>query len=202
MTTQILSGYRYAQIQVGDTLQEIAARELGDASQWATLVWINDLSYPYITGDQELVSASVLAYGSQLIVPAPTVQVSAATDPLRVFGVDLQLSGGKLVAANGDFALVGGRANLKQAYLNRLNTPLGDLLFHPAYGNGAQALKGTVDGPTAGLLAATYVQSAILQDPRTASVSSSVAQVSGDTITVTATAVPVSGTSIDLTAAV
>ncbi len=202
MTQVILSGYRYVQIEVDDTLQSIAARELGDADLWRILISINGLSYPYISGDPTLIGDTVLGYGAQLIVPAPTIQVSSAVDPNRVFGVDVALQNGLLAADGADFACVGGNANLKQALQNRLDTPLGELLFHQAYGNGAHGIKGVVVGPTANLLTAQYVKGALLADPRIDSVQNLTSVAAGDAITTTATAVPVSGTSIDLAATV
>jgi phage baseplate assembly protein W len=202
MTDRTLTGYRFVSIDQNDTLQAIAARELGDASKWADLVNINGLTYPYLTGDPTLSGPNVRLYGQTIIVPAATVQLSAATDPDRVFGVDLRLTNGQLTAENGDFALVKGRDNLKQAYQNRIATPLGELLFHLLYGCGVHALKGFVNGPTAALLAARYVKDALLADPRTDKVTASKATVQGDVTAVEATAQAVGGTSIDISAGV
>ena len=198
MTDVILAGYRYVQIQVGDTLQTIAARELGDADQWRALIEINGLTSPFITKNAAMVSPTVLGYGARLLVPAPTVQISATTDPNRVFGTDLQLINGDLVVVNGDFALVAGESNLRQALNNRLKTPLADLMFHLPYGCGINLIQGTVEGPTSGLLGARYASDALAADPRIQSVPSAVATIVGDTTSITATVVPVTGSSIDL----
>lgn len=193
-----LQGYRIVEIQQDDTLQQIAARELGDASRWADIVSINGLSPPYLTGDLSLAGPAVKLYGQTLIVPAPTVQVPSVIDPDAAFGVDLDLTNGVLSAESGDFALISGRDNLKQALLNRVDTDPGELLFHLNYGCKARRLLGAMNGPTTGQLAAAYVKTAVLMDSRVASVSSSTATVEGDSIAVDAEVQPVTGSSIDL----
>jgi phage baseplate assembly protein W len=194
----ILTGYRYVPIQVDDTLQDIAGRELGDANQWRVLIEINGLTFPYLSGDPTVIGPTVLAYGDKLIVPAPTVQVSASVDPNSVFGTDLELLNGDLQVVDGDFATVSGRANLKHALQDRIATPLADLVFHREYGCGIDTIRGIVSGPTEGVLAAQYVRGALLADPRVDSVQSATAVVAGDVTTITASAVPVDGTAIDL----
>jgi predicted Zn-dependent protease len=42
-----LNGFRLVEIKYGDTLQELAARELGDANKWRDIIAINDLLPPY-----------------------------------------------------------------------------------------------------------------------------------------------------------
>ncbi|MGC1304608.1 MAG: hypothetical protein WA840_19740 [Caulobacteraceae bacterium] len=197
-----LAGFRFVEIQQGDTLHTIAARELSDTTKWADLIAINGLSYPYITGDPTQANDAVRLYGQLLIVPAATAQVQATADPDRVYGVDLLLQNGQLTASNGDLALVGGVANLGQALMNRLATSLRELLFHLDYGNGARGLLGQVNGPTAILLAAQYVKSAVLQEARIQTVNSSVATAVGDQIQVAASVSPITGAPIALTTSV
>ena len=59
-------------------------------------------------------------------------------------------------------------------------------------------MLGKVTGPTATMLGAQYVKSALQADYRVASVKSSVATASGDAILVTATAEAIAGGSVDL----
>lgn len=198
MTDRTLTGYRFVSINQGDTLQAIAARELGDASMWADLIAINGLVYPYITGDPTQAGPKVKLYGDTIIVPAARAPAANVSDANSLFGTDLRLTNGLLTAENGDLALVSGRFNLRQALQNRIQTALGELLFHLGYGCGVHRLKGTANGPTAGLLGARYVRDAMLADPRVAQVPSTVATVTGDVIAVSADVQPVAGTSIDL----
>ncbi len=195
--TRRLAGSRLVEIRFGDTLQTIAARELGDASKWADLIAINDLVYPYLTGEPSEAGESVLLYGSLIVVPA-TVAASAETDPDAVFGTDIALTRGELTAVAGDLAVVSGRANLRQAIKHRLGTAWNELLFHLNYGLGVYRLMGTINGPTAGALAAEYVRGAMLSDPRIAAVPVSVAEVQGDRIAVTATINPVTGSPVSV----
>lgn len=194
-----LAGFRLVEVQHGDTLQKIAARELGDASRWRDLITINELSWPYLTGDPNAVSATVKLYGSLIAVPAAVSTASAELDPDAVFGTDIKLSGGFLETGGNDFGVVSGRENYKQAIQNRVATEQGELIFHMPYGCGIRKLLGVVNGPTSAVLAANYVKSAVLADPRTASVNSSVATVSGDVLSVNTEAVPVTGAPVGVT---
>lgn len=191
-----LTGYRLVEVLYGDTLQSIAARELGDAERWAELIAINGLTWPYLTSDENESSATVKLYGQTIFVPAATPQVSATSDPDAVFGVDLLLVDGDLEAVDGDLELVGGRFNLRQALKHRIDTPLGDLIFHQAYGCGAHRLKGRAASPTTALLGARYVRDAVQADPRVDSVIESTATVVGDVVQANANVRPVVGAAV------
>ena len=136
--------------------------------------------------------------GQFLRVPASVATVSADQSADLVFERDVQLLGGDLAIVGGDFGVVGGRDNLRQALRHRLSTEEGELMFHPDYGSRIRTLIGTVNGPTAGLLAAEYAKSALYADPRISRVNHSSAEVVGDTISVTAEAVPIVGKAIDV----
>lgn len=194
-----LTGYRLVEIRHGDTLQELSARELGDAAKWATIIAINQLTPPYLTGDVALASDTVKMYGEMLLVPATRPSATAQTDPNAVFGVDLDLSGGLLHADAGDLRLIAGRANLRQSLSHRIKTRLKELLFHPSYGCGVHRLMGRVNGPTAGLLGAQYVRGAMLADDRVSSVGASIASPSGDILPISTTVHPIVGAPIEVT---
>ncbi len=51
--SRTLTGWRFVETLANDTMQGIAARELGDASRWVDLVNINGLTPPYLTGELE-----------------------------------------------------------------------------------------------------------------------------------------------------
>jgi len=199
MAMKRLTNFRFAQIHRGDTLQRIAQRELGDATRWVELIAINDLAPPYLTGDPLAAGAKVKLYGDSLIVPAVGARAPSTTDAERVFLADVALVGGQLRAGeDGDLGIVAGRDNLKQAYRNRIDTPLGDLIFHPAYGCGVHSMKGQAGRAGTAVLAAQYVRTALLADPRTQSVLSAKADLAGDAVEVTATAQPITGSAMDI----
>jgi phage baseplate assembly protein W len=195
-----LTGWRFVETHGGDTLQEIAARELGDASRWVDLIDINGLEPPFLIGDPKLAGPRVKLYGQLIMVPASTAQATSDTDPEAVFGVDIALDiAGRLTAvANGDLSIVGGHANLKQALQNRITTDTGELLFHLDYGCKVRRMVGIANGPGAGLIGGQYVRSAILSDPRIDSVSSVTVTVRGDALQIQGTAIAIAGAPITI----
>lgn len=201
--TKPLSGFRFVEIRQDDTLQRIAQRELGDTSLWWTLIDINDLTPPYLTGDPNASGPKVKLYGELLVVPASEPQGEPDPDAARIFGVDVLLRRGRLESGEtGDLAMVSGHENLKQALVHRFGTALGELLFHPTYGCGVHALKGEAAQPGIATLAAQYARSAALSDPRVQAVSNTSAKFSGDALAVTATVTPITGGALDIFSAV
>lgn len=194
-TTKPISGFRHAQTRVGDTLQAIAAREMGDATRWYDIAQLNGLLPPYLTDDFAAASPSVLWAGQQTIkVPSSPPPASGVADPNSVFGTDIALTGGRLdVTETGDLRTVSGPANLTQALRNRLLTHTGDLTYHPAYGCDVYKLVGQGGTETTNRLAAAMVARALRSDRRVARVERATATVSGDRISATATAVSVDG---------
>ena len=205
MTTifdQALTGYRFVDTQYGDTLQKIAYRELGDASQWPLLIAYNQLVYPFITDDPEQATDGVILTGTQILVPAPVPVIAAQTNPAQVFEIDVALDrNGDLQAdSSGDFSVVSGNANLVQALNGRIVTDSGELLWHADYGNQVRQLLGTINGPNAALLAGQYVTSAVSVDPRVSSVDSSLVTIAGDGIQVAVQVTPIIGRAVALSA--
>ena len=191
-----LLGYRLVDTLYGDTLQRVAARELGNADRWPDLANINNLLPPYITDDASIASDRVLLSGATLIVPAQSKlsEASDSTDPDKIYQMDMGLIDGDMSADdNGDFLVFNGRDNLKQALEHRVDVERGELMWHPEYGSLHRALIGTVNGPTASTLAAKYVDATLKADPRVQSVNSVVATVVGDQINVVADVMPIVG---------
>jgi phage baseplate assembly protein W len=195
-----LYGYRFVEIQYGDTLQAIAVRELGDASRWHDLISLNSLVPPYITDDPAQAGPGVLLSGSLITVPAPKPVISSTTQADEVFGADVRLDQGRLATANGDFDIVSGRDNLRQALKNVIETDRGELLFHSGYGSKVRRLIGTVAGPTSALLAAQYAKAAVRADSRVQSVTNSTATASGDVVSVDVDVKPVTGAIVQISA--
>lgn len=197
-----LAGFRLVDVLHGDTLQEIAAREMGDASRWTDIANINNLLPPYITDDPSQASDRVLLSGGVLLVPARArrgVQEGASEE--EIYGTALSLVDGKLgVDENGRLLMVSGRENLKQALMHRVTTEQGELMWHPTYGSLIRALLGGVNGPGAGLLAAQYAAAALRADYRVREVSASRATVTGDVVKVECDVVPITGRSLKIEA--
>lgn len=189
-----MPNFRHAETRRGDTLKRIALRELGHADQWVELALLNGLRPPYLVDDEENRTAGVLVAGDLIKIPSAMAMADAETNPEQLFGRDLAVFN-KLLQADdhGDLALVGGVANLKQALLHRLLVRKRELAFHPAYGNFAAQLIGRANGPTGGSLAAFYMRSAMLEEPRVKEVPRSEARIEGDAIRVDADVAPISG---------
>lgn len=204
MTTvfdKTLTGFAFVDTKYGDTLQRIAARVLGDASRWYELISPNSLVYPYITDDASAAGNGVLLSGSPILVPAPSAASTTTTDAQEVFGTDIALQSGLLQAdAKGDFAFVTGRANLSQALKGRIETAQGELIYHMKYGSLLRSMLGNKADASTSLLAAMTAKGAVLADPRVSSVNTSVATISGDSISVSVEVVPVMGQSVQVTA--
>lgn len=193
-----LPSYRLAETRWGDDLQAVAAREMGDANRWPELVWINALTFPYITTDQARVGPGVLLAGQFIKVPAPAGVWTDDAERGQVYERDCRMRSRLLEADDGgDIAVVAGADNLRQQLQHRLDTPRGQARRNPDYGNLTHRLKGCVNGPTAGLMAAQYTKAALLADYRVDRVESASAQVVGDTIKVTARAIAIEGSVID-----
>lgn len=194
-----MPSYRLAETHAGDTLQRVAAREMGDANRWPELVWINNLTSPYLTDIPAEASDKVLLTGSMIRIPAPTGINTDATERAQVYERDCKMVKRRLTDdGNGDIAVVAGTDNLTQQLKHRIVTPRGQLVRHADYGCLVWLLQGKVAGPTAGLLGAQYVKSALQADYRVSSVTSSVAEVDGDATRITATAEAIAGGKVDI----
>jgi phage baseplate assembly protein W len=200
--TRQISGFRFVQTQYGDTLRGVALRELGDASGWAQLIWLNKLVPPYLTDNPAEVRDGVLLTGSTIRVPSASIEVDAAAFPDEVYQADCQLVAGGFQFQNGDFALVSGRANLRQALSHRIVTDHGELPFHPRYGANLGRLIGTLSSPVRALVAADYVDEALRQESRVKAVSKVTAEPVGDRISISAEVVPITGVTINVSKAV
>lgn len=193
--------YRLVETQHGDDLQAVAARALGDANRWPELVWLNALSWPFLTDDPHLVADGVLLTGSLIRVPAPAGFAEDKSSTEDVYERDCALRG-KLLEADesGDFAIVAGVDNLTQQLKHAVTTPRGQLRRHPEYGCMIWRLLGTVNGPTAGALGAEYVKATLLADYRVTAVPTSRAEISGDVVRISAQADALSGGAVEVRA--
>lgn len=194
-----MPSYRLAETHAGDTLQRVAAREMGDANRWPELVWLNKLVSPYLTDDESAVRDGVLLTGSLIRIPAPVGVNTDAAERAQVYERDCRMVNRRLVDdGNGDIAVVAGVPNLTQQLKHRVITPRGQATRHPEYGCLVWLLQGKVTGPTASMLGAQYVKAAIKADYRVSSVPSATAEVTGDATRITATAEAIAGGKVDI----
>lgn len=194
-----LPSYRLAETHRGDTLQRVAAREMGDANRWPELVWLNSLASPYLTDDANEVSDTVLLTGALIRIPAPTGVLTGSADRAQIYERDCKMVKRRLMDdGNGDYLVVSGTDNLTQQLSHRIVTPRGQATRHQEYGCLVWQLQGKVAGPVAGLLGAQYVKAAVEADYRVSGVTSSTADVNGDATRLTATAEAIAGGKVDI----
>ena len=190
---KLVSGFRRVVIQAGDTLQAIAAREMGDAAAWVDLANLNNLIPPYIGATLADASARVLLPGQTILVPSPAPEATAVVDPDSVFGADIALVNGRLGPdAGGDLATVAGAPNLSQALGHAVATHQGELLFHPDYGCRIHELLGGKAFSSIDRLGAAFVQATLRSDPRVTAASAK-AEITGDYLAVAGTAMTADG---------
>jgi hypothetical protein len=200
LASPLIGGFRRVQINFGETLQELAARELGDASLWVKIAEFNKLAPPYISADG---AARVARYGGTLLIPGPSVSIKPGkTSAEDIFGKDIALPKGVLTDTNGDFSIIAGRENLKQALEHLIRTDEGELIFHSTYGCKAGRLRGEKKDPANVLLIRSYLKSAALGDDRVQSILNESATPNGDSVTVEITVETTSGHPVDVSATV
>ena len=191
-------GYRLAETRRGDTLQRVAARELGDAERWYELAFINGLRPPYLTDDSESAATGVLLTGATLSVPATTDYVPSHLDPRAVFGTDVRLSNdGRLSATAGELDVISGAPNLSQAVRHVVLTDPGDLVWHMTYGCGVRRLLGQRSDAVSQRLAAALVRRAVAADDRVQSADILDLDVSGDAVRTTVRITAINGARVE-----
>lgn len=200
MLDRPLQGYRFVETRHGDTMQAIAAREMGDASRWPEIVSYNRLLPPFITDDPVLAGPGVILSGEPVRIPAPVPVANAFSNPDATFLADVRLTNGLIEAdSGGDMVLCEGLPNLRQALVHRVVTERGELMYHPGYGSLIKRLIGTVNGPTANILAAQYARAAVESDERIQEVAEATAEIVGDAINVSVRAKAISGRVVEFT---
>lgn len=195
--------FRLVETRHGDNLQDVAAREMGDANRWPELIWLNNLIYPYITDHSSLAGESVILSGALIRVPASVGVYTDGSDTGQVYERDVALKGKQLsVTEGGDLSVASGIDNLTQQLRHRVATPRGQLRRHPEYGCMVWRMQGGVTGPAASRMSVEYVRAAIAADYRVSSVASVNSVTVGDAIKVTAIAEAIAGGSVDLTTSI
>lgn len=196
-----MSSVKQVSVRQGDTLREIAARELNDASRWTDLISLNSLQLPFIVASYKASDRlpGTLIWGDTILIPW-VGNAQNVPNPISDFGMDIQLSSGALMGdGKGDLATVSGVKNIVQALSNLVRTQKGELVYHLSYGCNANLALGLESTPFINLMASAWVQEALKDDPRVQSVKSVNSTASGDTVSVVASVVMVgSNTPVDL----
>ena len=148
ITLPVPNSSRAVVILGGDTIQTLAARELGDPDRFKDIVILNNLRAPYI---DDLGGNGVLSVGDKILIPQSSQQESTGVKRNKQFeisrllnetekdlGVDIRLDNNNDLAVgnNGDLDLIAGVDNLSQAILIKLNLEPGGLKRHLTLGVG------------------------------------------------------------------
>jgi phage baseplate assembly protein W len=195
-----LAIYKQYTITQGDTIQSIAQNQLGDMSQWTTLVQLNNLKYPYIVDSVEekmLHYNSLVTVGDTILINMTDTETDVATALATMpqfdreelmnlaLGKDLDITplppsqrgnsySGEILALkgtnNGTLATVKGLANLKQALFLRLITPIGSYLGHPEYGSRIQNYIGNKNTEENAIMIDVEIERTIRTDARVTNV--------------------------------
>lgn len=159
-------------VRVGDSLMDLAARELGDYTQWSAIASANNLLPPYISSTP---GPNVAVVGQLLFLPngSTTPQLPIPNYQTFFLGTDIyygSLSQQDMNAWLGDLPIISGYQNLAQSLGRRLQTTLGTLIYHSTFGSRIPPEVGAITTSQTPSQIAAYATSALLSDPRVQSV--------------------------------
>lgn len=162
-------------VRDGDTLMDIAARELGNFELWTQIAALNNLQPPWITPTTTATTAGI---GTKLILPSPGTALPATGSNIsynqNLMGTDIFFGpiNGDMPAWSGDLETITGFNNLRISLGRRLQTILGTLIYHSDYGSRIPAEIGQIQNDqTIGQVLA-FGKSAIMSDRRVQSIPS------------------------------
>lgn len=172
MQAKLPSNVALATVAAGQTLMDVAARNLGDYERWQDIATLNKLTPPYIGSGQDQVQV-----GQSLLMPTSstvpdTVNTNAPSYTANYLGTDIYYgpTGEDMLPWTGDFLTITGYDNLSLSLGRRLKTALGNLIFHSDYGSRIPPEVGQIQGPDTASHIEAYAQSALTSDPRVDSV--------------------------------
>lgn len=181
---------RELRLQQGEDLRAIALRELDDPTRWVEIASLNELRLPFVINSYNPADRlpGTLIWGDTLRVPSSRPSATVPTET-AVFGVDIKLSDGRMVADQ-DLGTVSGRDNLQQSLSHRIRTLRGELTYHPRYGCHVALALGLPNGPFASLMGAAWVQDALQEEARLSGIDGVYAETKGDQLGVYAKVTP------------
>ncbi|MGH8035821.1 MAG: LysM peptidoglycan-binding domain-containing protein, partial [Lysobacterales bacterium] len=145
-------GFQAVVVGQGDTLQSLAASQMGDPNEWPVIAVVNQLKAPYITDGAKL--PGTLSPGDAIMIPVSGVvskpdtfttgdPAHGANQAVNVLGVDFEREplptgqfGWRINTAGGsvDVLKVRGVDNLAQGLDGRLHTTQGENILYPQFG--------------------------------------------------------------------
>ena len=184
-------------VRYNDTLLSIASSQLGDYTQWQSIANLNGLLPPYVSNTY--LSSQVATPGTQIYLPTngavtavPPAQ-NAASYETSFLGYDIYYGpiNENMLPWTGDFLSVSGYQNLAFSLGRRLQTPLGNLVYHNDFGSRVPYEIGNIVTQETVPVMAAYAESSVLSDPRVQSiVSSSATALENQGVAVSVTVLP------------
>jgi hypothetical protein len=176
----VSSTINLAQVRTNDSLMDVAARNLGDYSQWSNIAALNGLSAPWTGYAPD--STTIANYGNDILLPPSFGSNYVAGYPVPsyvtdILGVDIYLGpmNAPMPPWTGDFQTITGYANLAFSLGRRLQTTIGDLIYHTQFGSRIPPEVGSVQAAYELQRISAYGESALLSDGRVSSVVSATA---------------------------
>lgn len=185
--TVVAEGLRLGTVRMGDTsLMTFAAREMNDYTAWTAIAALNGLEPPYLG---TVAAPGVAVAGQQLFLPPangaailPAVSPRVPSYLINYLGVDRYLGpmNAPMLAWQGDYQVITGYQNLTMSLGRRLQTTLGNLIYHNLYGSRVPPELGAITDDTIGALLVEYTNSCLLSDPRVNNIVSCIYQFLGN----------------------
>jgi hypothetical protein len=177
-----------ATVRMGDrTLMTFAARALNDYTKWNAVAQLNALSPPYVSATRTVSTATP---GQQLFLPPTTTSNQVPTRAggsvvsyiNNYLGIDRYLGpiNQPMLNWDGDYNYITGYPNLALSLGRRLQTTLGELIYHNLFGSRLPPEIGAIADSNLAELLAQYTTSALLSDPRVNQVVSCTVQLLGN----------------------
>lgn len=160
-----------ADLRVGESLMDFAARTTGSTENWTTIAALNNLQPPYISN---IAGVNVATPGQNLYIPGSTGTGITLNDYLTAYlGTDISFGPlfSTLTTWTGDFATDSGYNNYLQALARRVMTNQNNLIYHTDYGSLLRQEVGNVRSANSASLLSSYLNKALISDVRTETVS-------------------------------
>ncbi len=190
---QVSGNIQLVTVKQNQNLMDIASQSLGNFELWNSLATTNNLLPPYT---QSTPGANVASPGQQLFLPTSGSTITQGTTvsyTINYLGTDIYYGplNQDMLPWTGDFQVISGYDNLAFSLGRRLQTSIGDLIYHPTFGSRLPPEVGSITVPNQLAYLQAYATSAVLSDPRVNSViSANATQYTNYAIGITVTVLP------------